>query len=50
MEMSMMTKGSVIPLYKAMSPEDQQTFKGWAKANLVLASIFAGGICCRRDG
>jgi hypothetical protein len=37
----MMAKGSIIPLYKAMSPEDQQTFKRWAKANLVLASIFA---------
>ena len=37
----MMTTGSIVHLYKAMSQEDQRTFKRWAKANSVVMLIFA---------
>jgi hypothetical protein len=36
-----MTTGRVLTQYRAMSPEDQQTFRRWAKANLIILSIFA---------
>ena len=36
----MMTTGSTVHLYKAMSQEDQHTFKRWAKANAVAMLIF----------
>jgi hypothetical protein len=37
----MMTTGSIVHLYKAMSQEDQRTFKRWGKANAVVMLIFA---------
>ena len=37
----MMTKGGIVFLYKAMSAEDQQTFKRWLKGNLAVVSILA---------
>jgi hypothetical protein len=37
----MMTKGGIVFLYRAMSAEDQQTFKRWLKGNLTAVPILA---------
>ena len=37
----MMTKGRIVLFYRAMSAEDQQTFKRWLKGNIAVVSILA---------